>query len=91
LGETRLDVLRSRKEFEGAAWLLGEGLQTQPPAMRELLSFELGSLPTHQIRDTRRACAHWAWHERQFVRGRYDAEVNRAQASLDCPSMRLMG
>lgn len=79
-----VDVLRSRKEFEGAARLLEEGLRTQPPSMRELLSFELGSLLTHQIRDTRRACAHWAWHARQFVRGRYDAEVSQAQASLDC-------
>ncbi|MCY1074426.1 FecR domain-containing protein [Archangium lansingense] len=80
-----VDVLRSRKEFEGAARLLGEGLRTQPPAMRELLSFELGSLLTYQLRDPRRACTHWAWHGRQFIRGRYDAEVSRAQAVLDCP------
>lgn len=80
-----VDVLRSRKDFEAAARLLEEGLRTQPPAMRELLSFELGSLLTHQLRDPRRACAHWARHERQFVRGRYEAEVSQAQAALDCP------
>jgi transmembrane sensor len=54
--------------------------------MRERLSFELGSLLTHQLHDARRACAHWAWHERSFRGGIYRDEVARSRDALKCES-----
>jgi len=79
-----LEVLRGRHEFEQAARYLEEAMRRQPVATRERLSFELGSLLTYQLKDARRACAHWALHERQFRRGRYAAEVQRARGTLSC-------
>ena len=82
----RVESLRSRHQFEAAAGELWRGIPTQPRAMRERLSFELGSLLTHQIGDARRACAHWAWHERSFRGGVYRDEVTRSRSSLKCAS-----
>jgi transmembrane sensor len=82
----RVEALRSRQQFEAAASELWRGISTQPKPMRERLSFELGSLFMHQIRDTRRACAHWAWHGRTFRGGRYRDEVARSQRTLSCPT-----
>jgi transmembrane sensor len=79
-----VDVLRSRRQYEAAARQLRQALRTQPLASRERLSFELGSLLTYQLRDTRRACAHWTWHRAQYAPGRYQAEVGSAMASLKC-------
>jgi transmembrane sensor len=81
---SEVDLLRSRKQYEAAVRLLGQALQTQPAAAHERLSFELGSLLTHQLRDARRACAHWAAHRRRFPGGRYGEEVEQARASLAC-------
>jgi transmembrane sensor len=79
-----VEALRSRGQFEQAARTLRRALSVQPSSMREQLSFELGSLLTHQIRDGRRACAQWAWHERHFPDGRYRHEVARAHDALAC-------
>jgi transmembrane sensor len=79
-----VEELRSRRQFEAAARELSRGLGSQPASTRERLSFELGSLLTHQIRDARRACAHWARHERQFHGGTYRDQVKSAQRALDC-------
>jgi len=81
-----IEELRSRHRFEEAARVLRRALPAQPEPMRERLSFELGSLLTHQIRDARRACAQWAWHDRHFRDGRYRDEVARARQSLGCAS-----
>jgi transmembrane sensor len=81
-----IEELRSRRQFEEAARALRRALPAQPKPMRERLSFELGSLLTHQIRDVRRACAQWAWHHRHFPDGRYRDEVARARRSLGCAS-----
>jgi transmembrane sensor len=80
----RVESLRSRHQFEAAARELARGMASQPRPMRERLSFELGSLLTHQIRDARRACAHWDWHERTFRGGSYRNEVARSQRALGC-------
>ncbi|WP_240359632.1 FecR domain-containing protein [Pyxidicoccus trucidator] len=79
-----LEVLRGRHEFERAARHLEAAMRKQPIATRERLSFELGSLLTHQLKDAQRACAHWARHERQFPRGRYAEAVQRARETLSC-------
>jgi transmembrane sensor len=79
-----VDVLRSRKEFARAAQVLERALRIQPVASRERLSFELGSLLTYQLRDRRRACAHWAAHAQKFQRGRYDDAISQARAALSC-------
>jgi len=81
-----VDELRSRREFEAAARALRRALPTEPEPMRERLSFELGSLLTHQIGDARRACSQWAWHDRHFPDGRYRDEVARARRVLGCPA-----
>jgi transmembrane sensor len=80
----RVEALRGRHQFEAAARELERGIPAQPRAVRERLSFELGSLFTHQIHDKRRACAHWAAHERNFRGGRYREEVARSQRALGC-------
>jgi transmembrane sensor len=80
----RVEALRGRHQFEAAARELALGIPSQPRAMRERLSFELGSLLTHQIHDRRRACAHWAAHERNFQGGRYREEVARSRRALAC-------
>ena len=80
----RVEALRGRRQFEAAARELSRGIPAQPSAMRERLSFELGSLYTHQIHDKDRACSHWAAHERNFHGGRYREEVARSQRALGC-------
>ncbi|MGQ0504399.1 MAG: FecR domain-containing protein [Myxococcaceae bacterium] len=80
-----VEVLRGRGEYETAARKLSEGLRSQPVSTRERLSFELGSILTHQIQDASRACAHWRRHTRQYSGGRYRQDVKRAQSALDCP------
>lgn len=79
-----VEELRSRGQFEQAARALRRALSAPSSPMREQLSFELGSLLTHQIRDGRRACAQWAWHYRHFPDGRYRDEVARARGALAC-------
>jgi transmembrane sensor len=79
-----VEELRSRGQFEQAARALRRALSVEPNPMQEQLSFELGSLLTHQIRDGRRACLQWAWHDRHFPDGRYRREVGRARAALAC-------
>jgi transmembrane sensor len=82
----RIDELRSRRKFEPAARALRRAIPLQPEPMRERLSFELGSLLTHQIGDARRACAHWAAHDRHYPDGRYRDEVARSRRALGCPT-----
>lgn len=83
-----LEVLRGRHEFEQAARYLEESMRRQPQVTRERLSFELGSLLTHQLKDSRRACAHWARHEQQFRRGHYTEAVQHARETLSCEGRR---
>ncbi len=80
-------VERSRGEYEQAVGVLERALkQRLRPATRERLSFELGSILTHQLSDTARACVHWAAHVRSFPSGRYDLEIAQARESLGCPA-----
>jgi transmembrane sensor len=85
----RIAVLRSRTRFEEAVGELERALQAGYPAVvRERLSFEVGSLLTHQIGDPARGCAHWRLHARIFGAGRYDREVAQARETLRCPPSR---
>ena len=79
-----IEELRSRHQYAAAARALRDAIPTQPSPTRERLSFELGSLLTHQLRDPARACAHWRWHQGQFDGGRYRDEVTRAERALGC-------
>lgn len=81
-----IEVLRSRGEFEQAAQQLESALREQPRGTREILSFELGSLLTNQLKDRNRACAQWARHQRAFRGGRYADEVDLARKRLHCDS-----
>jgi transmembrane sensor len=85
----RIATLRSRALFEEAARDLSAALARKadyPAAARERLSYELGSLLTHQISDRARACAHWHAHTQTFGRGqpRYDREVKQAEETIGC-------
>ncbi len=78
-------VQRSRGQYESAVSILNVALkQHLRPATRERLSFELGSILTHQLSEHARACAHWAAHVRAFPSGRYDLEIAQARETLGC-------
>ena len=51
---------------------------------RERISFEIGAIWTHQLRDRSAGCSHWAEHTRRFGEGRYRDEVHKARATLRC-------
>jgi len=77
--------LRSRGQWSRAADEL-VSLLREPLAAptRERLSYELGSIYTYQLHDRARACAQWRIHRGAYARGRYAAEIEQAQRSLDC-------
>ena len=79
-----VELLRSRGAYEAAVRHLEAALRHRPRATQELLSFELGSLLTHQLGDARRACAHWEAHQRRYSDGRYAEPVTRARELLGC-------
>jgi transmembrane sensor len=81
----QIQGLRSRGQWARAAEELSSLLRGPlPGATRERLSYELGSIVTYQIHDATRACAIWREHQKTYPRGRYRAEVERAQRSLTC-------
>jgi transmembrane sensor len=81
----RVAGLRSRRAYEEAVQVLGAALREAPnDSTRERLGFELGSLLTHQLHDTARACAFWSAFRLEHVNGRYDAEVRATVESLGC-------
>lgn len=82
---TQLTQLRRRGAWDDAVRLLERELNRGAPDTRERLSFELGTIYTWQLKDPRAACAHWAQHRREYPAGRFDAEVDRALATLGCP------
>jgi transmembrane sensor len=81
---TELAALRRQGSWGEAVRLLERELNRGAPDTRERLSFELGTIYTWQLREPAAACAHWAQHRRDYPAGRFDAEVDRALASLGC-------
>jgi transmembrane sensor len=81
---TELGELRSRGAWSDAVRLLERELNRGAPDTRERLSFEVGLIYTWQVRDHAAACGHWARHRAEYPEGRFDAEVDRATASLGC-------
>jgi transmembrane sensor len=81
-----IDLLRSRGEYPRAVETLERALKTRRlrNSARERLSFELGSILTHQLNDPARACRHWQSHASQFPKGRYELELVRAREHLKC-------
>ena len=80
-----VDLMRSRSEYGEAVRLLEKGLGgIVSAATRERFSYELGSILTHQLDDSRRACAHWVKHRATFPEGRYAREVKAARERLQC-------
>jgi transmembrane sensor len=78
-------ALRSRGEYQRAAQLLSRELsRALPDSTDERLSFELGTILTHQLHDVPRACAHWARHAARHPGGRYAADVAAAMTGLGC-------
>ncbi len=82
----RIDVLRSRGQFDAAAGELGKALLAgYSPSTRERLSFELGTIWSRAGSDPERACSHWREHSKRFPNGRYDREIALAVERLGCP------
>jgi transmembrane sensor len=78
--------LRTRGQFGDAVALLQAGLtQKLRPRSREVLSYELGSILTSQVRDVEAACAHWNVHQRAHPKGRFETEIGAARRTLGCP------
>lgn len=79
-------MLRDRRQYTAAVAKLRGALSSALPATsRERLSYELGSILTHHLRDRDAACTHWKAHASEFPRGRYDNDVATARSSLGCP------
>ncbi|HEY3447739.1 MAG TPA: hypothetical protein VGK67_15390 [Myxococcales bacterium] len=82
----RIDMLRSRGQFDTAASELTRALQAGYSApTRERLSFELGTIWSRSGSDPERACSHWHEHSKRFPNGRYDREIEQAARRLGCP------
>lgn len=82
----RIDLLRSRGQFDTAASELSKALQAGYTATtRERLSFELGTIWSRSGSDPERACSHWREHSKRFPSGRYDREIEQAVKRLGCP------
>lgn len=83
----QLAPLRSRGDYAEAARLLEAALNDPyPPATREQLSFELGSILTHHVKSPVRACERWKQHQAAFPNGRYAAQIDGLRARLGCPA-----
>jgi len=81
----RVDELRSRGQYEDAVQFLKIRLKSNlHRETRERFSYELGSILTHQLSDSVRACEHWRHHLGHFRDGRYGPEVRKAMRYLRC-------
>lgn len=77
--------LRSRGQYEEAVTVLTASMKERMrSATRERLSFELGSILSHQLHDTARACAHWSKHAAEYPSGRYQQAVTSELSNLKC-------
>lgn len=77
--------LRSRGQFEEAVTVLSAALTHDiPAATRERLSFELGSILSHQLHDGPRACAQWTRQLAEYPAGRYVQAVTAELGELKC-------
>ncbi|MBL8915026.1 MAG: FecR domain-containing protein [Archangium sp.] len=82
---TQIASLRSRGQYEEAATVLSASLkETMPASTRERLSFELGSILSHQLHDAARACPHWLKHATEYPNGRYQQAVTSELSGLKC-------
>jgi transmembrane sensor len=77
--------LRAQRQYQAAVSLLREALGRRwDRRTREVLSYELGTILTTQLRDHAGACAHWTAHREQFPAGRYARAIARAEERLSC-------
>lgn len=77
--------LRNRGEHEAAIAELRRASGTvRDPKTRERLSFEIGSVLTHQMKQPERACEHWRKHSQMFRAGRYAQEIRLLSQQLRC-------
>jgi transmembrane sensor len=77
--------LRAQRQYQTAVSLLRDALGRRwDRRTREVLSYELGTILTTQLRDQDGACAHWTTHREQFPGGRYARAIARAEERLSC-------
>jgi len=82
----RVADLRAQRQYQAAVTLLRDALRERwDRRTREVLSYELGTILSTQLRDEAGACAHWAAHREQFPAGRYARAIERAEERLGCP------
>lgn len=78
----RLESLRTQARYQEAVTMLREALAGNHRAkVKRRLSYELGSLLTHQLRDHDAACAHWATHVKAYPD---DEGARSARLALAC-------
>ncbi|MBK04099.1 MAG: hypothetical protein CL920_33600 [Deltaproteobacteria bacterium] len=79
--------LRGQGRYDRAVHMLRDKLSTfREQGAKEVLSFELGSILTHQLKRRRASCAHWRSHLQVFQRStRYKASIRRYMRELSCP------
>jgi transmembrane sensor len=81
----KLAELRRAGDYDAAVRELEAALEQPSPApTQERLSFELGSILTHHIKDTARACAHWSRHHARYPQGRYEPQIGDIERRLGC-------
>jgi transmembrane sensor len=92
MAESLLDAverLRSQGRYREAVRRLQASLpHVVDRVSRERLSFELGTILTHHLRETTAACRHWRRHLARFGRSRYGDEIDKARRQLGCPAAR---
>jgi hypothetical protein len=77
--------LRSQGRFGEAVRRLRRSLpRVTDRVARERLSYELGTILTHHLRDAGAACRHWKRHLRAFGPRRYGVEINKLRQQLGC-------
>jgi len=80
-----VERLRSQGRYREAAGRLRESLhRVAERPTRERLSYELGTILTHHLRDSAAACRHWRRHLRRFGTARYGREIDEARRTLGC-------
>lgn len=80
-----ITALRSLRRYEEACSRLEAVLATMPKSRAsERLSYELGSILSNHIHDTRRACEHWQGHKAKFIAQRYKREIENVEKRLGC-------
>lgn len=81
----KIAQLRRAKDYDGAlSGLLKLYKAPLEPKSAEIISYEIGDILTHQLKDNTRACAHWKKHIKRHASGPHLRAAKAAKAQT-CP------